>query len=124
VAVGRSYEKYLDPISNEYRFVEVRDNGFRREVALDHHALVEYDGDIEIVINALEENLHRGENITLEDARSIVLEQHMGEYVAALARWDAFGGMTKADALASWKANVANGVDKLMQAASVVKDRK
>jgi len=112
----RRYERHAicqTPGPDDWQIVEIRDDGTRRLVAPDHHALQEYlasGGDLVVCGYCAPDPLPR---LTLAEARSQAVAELQREYLQAIGEWDAYGLTSKAEALARWKEAVASRVKEL-----------
>ena len=113
----RSYclrPKCVSPQSDEdYEVIERRHmaGGKVRERKLDpgHHAyrdFIAHGGAPEIERYEPRKRIAEPAPLTLDEARDAAVQRLMPEYLAAIARWDAWGETKKGDALVAWRARV------------------
>ncbi len=109
-----TYEHQLTGVKDAFIVIQVREDGRRRQVSTEHHAylrwLAEGGEPPEIDLPAPPAQVE----LTEAEAEDRAVQEFLGEYMAALSRWDAFGHTTKTEALAPWRARVASRVDELI----------
>ena len=116
----RRYERH-EQADGKHLIVEIRESGQKRVVSPDHHAYLDYLAKPHAEpVDVLRAPVAKPVRMTRQEAQAQAINEHMGEYHAALAAWDCWAATTKAEALAEWRATVQERVDDLMGVTSAV----